>query len=92
MLPKPPPTYAAAIKAEALHFTLTVVFEPAAEGGFTCHFAELPEAFSEGETIERAGANLHDAFQLVLAHHRDEAAADMAGVVRQTYACRGAAA
>ncbi len=52
---------------------LTAVFEPAAEGGFTCCFEELPDVFSEGETVEEAEANLLDALRLVLEYHRDEA-------------------
>ena len=52
---------------------LTAVFEPSAEGGFTCHFEELPEIFSEGETVDEARANLWDAFEQVMAYHREEA-------------------
>jgi predicted RNase H-like HicB family nuclease len=51
---------------------LTAVFEPAAEGGFTCFFEEMPEVFSEGETIEEARENLQDAFQMMMEYHRDE--------------------
>jgi predicted RNase H-like HicB family nuclease len=29
---------------------LTVILEPAEEGGFTAYFAEVPGAISEGET------------------------------------------
>jgi predicted RNase H-like HicB family nuclease len=52
---------------------LTAVFEPAPEGGFTCHFEELPEIFSEGETVDEARANLWDALEQVMAYHREEA-------------------
>ena len=52
---------------------LTAVFEPAADGGFTCWFEEFSDAFSEGETIEKAEANRLDAMKLVLEYHRDEA-------------------
>jgi predicted RNase H-like HicB family nuclease len=45
---------------------LTAVFEPAAEGGYTCFVEEIPAAISEGETIEEAEANLIDALRLVL--------------------------
>jgi len=45
---------------------LTAVIEPAPEGGFTSSFEELPEVFSEGETIEEAEANLFDALKLVM--------------------------
>ncbi len=68
-----------------LHLKLTAVFEPAAEGGFTCTFEEFPDVFSEGETIEEARANLLDALQLVLDYHRDEARkqAGKIGIVRE---------
>jgi predicted RNase H-like HicB family nuclease len=56
-----------------LRLKLTAVFEAAPEGGFTCYFEEFPDVFSEGETIESAKENLHDALQLVLEYHRDEA-------------------
>jgi len=52
-----------------LRFKLTAVFEPATEGGYTCHFEELPEVFSEGETLEEANANLLDAFTQIMEFH-----------------------
>src|SRR5882724_10910624 len=51
---------------EGLKLKLTAVFEPAPEGGYTCHFEELPEIFSEGETVEEARANLVDALTQVM--------------------------
>ena len=73
--------------------TLTAVFEPAPEGGFTCTFEELPDVFSEGETIEEARANLFDALELVLDYHRDQARQQPvnAAVVRETFAVQRAA-
>ena len=56
-----------------LRLKLTAVFEPAPEGGYTCHFEELPEIFSEGETVEGAKANLLDALTQVMEYHREEA-------------------
>lgn len=66
---------------------LTAVFEPASEGGYTCWFEELPDVFSEGETLEEAKANLHDALQMVLAYHRDQSrqTASSPATVRETY-------
>jgi predicted RNase H-like HicB family nuclease len=58
---------------EDLKLTLTAVFEPAKEGGYTCHFEELPEVFSEGDTLAEAKANLLDALTEVMAYHREEA-------------------
>jgi predicted RNase H-like HicB family nuclease len=51
---------------------LTAVFEPAKEGGFTCFFEEMPEVFSEGETIDEARENLEDAFRMMMEFHHDE--------------------
>jgi len=56
-----------------LRLKLTAVFQPAPEGGFTCHFEELPEVFSEGETFEEAKTNLLDALMQVMEFHREEA-------------------
>ena len=61
------------MKPEQHKLKLTAVFEPAAEGGFTCHFEELPEIFSEGETVDEARANLWDALEQVMTYHREEA-------------------
>ena len=61
------------VQLDALKLTLTAVFEPAPEGGYTCHFEEFPEIFSEGETMEEARTNLADALKLVTEYHRDEA-------------------
>ena len=52
---------------------LTAVYEPAKEGGFTCFFEEMPEVFSEGETLEEARENLADAFRMMMGFHHDEA-------------------
>ena len=73
--------------------TLTAVFEPAPEGGFTCSFEELPEVFSEGETLDEARANLLDALELVLSHHREENHDQPAGeaTVREIFALQRAA-
>ena len=49
------------------------MFETAREGGYTCHFEELPEIFSEDETIEEARENLFDALKEVMEYHRSEA-------------------
>lgn len=40
---------------------LTIVFEPAEEGGYTAFIPEVPGAVSEGETIEEARAMVLDA-------------------------------
>ena len=50
---------------------LTVVFEPAKEGGYTCFVEEIPAAISQGKTLEEAQANLRDVLQLVLECRRN---------------------
>lgn len=66
---------------------LTAIFEPAPEGGFTCYFEEMPDVFSEGETIQEAEANLFDALKLVLEYQRDQARKliPVANTVRHEY-------
>ncbi|MCU0787502.1 MAG: type II toxin-antitoxin system HicB family antitoxin [Verrucomicrobia bacterium] len=53
---------------------LTAVFEPAAEGGYTCFVEEVPAAISQGETLAEAKANLLDALKLVVECQRELAA------------------
>lgn len=50
---------------------LTAVYEPAAEGGYTCWVEEIPAAISEGETLEEAETNLMDALKLILECQRE---------------------
>ncbi len=68
-----------------MHLKLTAVFEPAPESGYTCTLEKFPDVYSEGETIEEARDNLHDALQLVLGYHRDEARKQTgkSGIVRE---------
>lgn len=72
---------------------MTAVFEPAPEGGFTCTFEELPEVFSEGETLDEARANLFDALELVLSYHRDQSRQQphTRATVRETFSLQRAA-
>jgi predicted RNase H-like HicB family nuclease len=57
-----------------IRLKLIAVFEKAPEGGYTCGFEELPDVFSEGETIEEAKANLLDALKLVLEYYQGQSA------------------
>lgn len=56
---------------------LTAIFEQAEEGGFTCWIEEIPEAISQGDTIEEARSNLVDALELVLEYRREIAEKEM---------------
>jgi len=58
---------------DKFRLTLTAVFEPAPEGGYTCHLEEWPEIFSEGDMLEQARVNLADALTQVVEHPREAA-------------------
>jgi len=75
-----------AMSPEGIQLKLTAVFEEAPEGGYTCHFEELPEVFSEGETLQEAKANLLDALTQVMEYHREEARKSAApGALREEF-------
>jgi predicted RNase H-like HicB family nuclease len=52
---------------------LTIVFEPAEEGGFTAFIPEVPGAVSEGETIDEARAMVLDALHELTLYRRESA-------------------
>lgn len=52
---------------------VTIIFEPAEEGGFTAFIPELPGAISEGETIEEARDMVLDAARELIAYRLDRA-------------------
>lgn len=51
---------------------VTIIFEPAEEGGFTAFIPELPGAVSEGETIDEAREMVLDAARELIAYRRGE--------------------
>lgn len=52
---------------------LTIVFEPAEEGGFTAFIPEVPGAISEGETVDEAREMVLDALHELTAYRRAKA-------------------
>ena len=52
---------------------LTIVFEPAEEGGFTAYIPEVPGAISEGETVDEAREMVIDALRELVAFRREQA-------------------
>lgn len=52
---------------------LTIVFEPAEEGGYTAFIPEVPGAVSEGETLEEAREMVLDALRELTAFRREAA-------------------
>lgn len=47
-------------------YRLPLVFTPQPEGGYTVTSPVLPELLTEGDTLEQAQANVHDAFDAVV--------------------------
>jgi predicted RNase H-like HicB family nuclease len=45
---------------------IRVVLEPSEEGGYTAYVPSLPGCVSEGESVEEALANIHEAMELYL--------------------------
>lgn len=66
--------------------SLTVILEPADEGGFTAYVAEVPGAISEGATEEESIAMVQDALHELLASYREDAIrkASSNAIVRST--------
>jgi predicted RNase H-like HicB family nuclease len=51
---------------------IKVVLEPAEEGGYTVYVPALPGCISEGDTFEKAIANIKEAVELYLETDEDE--------------------
>lgn len=64
----------------------TAIFEAAAEGGYICWVEEIPDAMSQGETLNEAKENLLDALKLLLETNREEAENSLLGrdIIRQS--------
>ena len=52
---------------------MTLVFEPAEEGGFSAYIAEVPGVNSQGETIEEAKQMVLEAFHELTEYRREKA-------------------
>jgi antitoxin HicB len=53
-------------------FKLPLVLTPQPEGGFTVTSPVLPELLTEGDTVDEAIANVHDALEAVLELYEDQ--------------------
>ncbi len=64
----------------------TAVFERGEDGWWVASCLEVPEAITQGETMEEARENLKDAIQLVLEVRREDAEKELEGrdVIRET--------
>ena len=52
--------------------TLTKIFEEADDGGYIGYVAELPEANTQGESLEEVRENLREAVELILNSNREQ--------------------
>lgn len=53
-------------------YRVPLLFTPQPEGGFTVTSPVLPELLTEGDTLEEAHANVHDALEAVVELYEDE--------------------
>jgi predicted RNase H-like HicB family nuclease len=58
--------------SDEAQITYTAVLTPGDDGFVLAQIAEVPEAISQGRTLEEAKANVAEALQLALAWRRDE--------------------
>ncbi|MBU0668433.1 type II toxin-antitoxin system HicB family antitoxin [Patescibacteria group bacterium] len=54
------------MKKQTGQYQFEVIFTPQEEGGFTVEVPDLPGCISEGETLEEAEKNIHEAIELYL--------------------------
>ena len=52
-------------------YTIPLILSPQPEGGFTVTSAVLPEMVTEGDTVEEALANVHDALEAAVELYAD---------------------
>lgn len=58
----------------------TVAFQQIEDGWYFARCMEVPEAFTQGETLEEARENIRDAIELILEDHREEAEKELEGL------------
>lgn len=60
------------MSSEVAQITYTAVLTTGADGYVLAQIAEVPEAISQGRTLEEATANVTEALELALRWRRDE--------------------
>lgn len=58
----------------------TVAFQQIEDGWWFARCMEVPEAFTQGETLGKARENIRDAIELILEDRREEAEKDLEGL------------
>jgi predicted RNase H-like HicB family nuclease len=66
----------------------TAIYERGEDGWWVASCLEMPEAITQGETMEEARGNLKDAIQLLLEVRREDAEKELEGrdVIRESLA------
>ena len=62
---------------------IRVVIEPSDEGGYIVHVPSLPGCISEGETVQEALENVHEAIELYLEPVEDDFVASERALVQE---------
>lgn len=65
----------------------TVAFRQIEDGWWFARCLEVPEAFTQGETLEEARENIKDVIELILEDRREDAERELEGqegVIRET--------
>jgi predicted RNase H-like HicB family nuclease len=70
-----------------MRLEFTAVFREAPEGGYVAFVEELPGANTQGETLDEARTNLHEAVALVIEANRSLAEEELGGapVIREPF-------
>ncbi|HEX2078600.1 MAG TPA: type II toxin-antitoxin system HicB family antitoxin [Longimicrobium sp.] len=63
-----------------MRMELTAIYRQVPEGGYVASVQEIPGALTQGETLEKARANLEDAVRLIIETAKMMAGEELAGV------------
>lgn len=71
--------------AQAKPEQFTAIYEPIEDGWYFARCLEVPEAITQGETLEEARENIKDAIQLILEDRREDSLKELNGkdVIRE---------
>jgi len=62
---------------------IKIILEPSEEGGYTAYVPSLPGCISEGDSVEDAMRNIHEAIKLYLEPVEDDFELDESAIVEE---------
>ena len=62
---------------------IKIILEPSEEGGYTAYVPSLPGCISEGDSVEDAMRNIHEAIELYLEPVEDDFELDESAIVEE---------